>query len=65
MTGKAVDIHRSKINSTFDSRKKAILKWLSFDYSSMAYCNGFMKRKNGVVTNYRSNSMNSSIHFET
>ena len=64
MHGKACDIHSSKINKTLDSRKNAILKWLTFDNSSMAYCNGFMKKKNGVITNYRSSTMNNAIHFE-
>lgn len=64
LTGRACDIYKSSINNSFESRKKAILKWLTFDYSSMAYCNGFMKRKNGVTTNFRSSTMNNSIHFE-
>lgn len=62
--GKACDVHNSSINTTFESRKKAILKWLTFDNSVMAYCNGFMKRKNSLITNYRSSTMNNSVHFE-
>jgi len=64
LIGKAADISSSNINKTLISRKNSILKWLTFNNSDMAYCNGFMKYKDGQATFYRSSTMQNAIHFQ-
>ena len=64
LIGKASDIKNTKLKN-LESRKKFISKWLNLNNSDMAYCNGFMKYKNGKESVYWSNTMGSSIHLQT
>ena len=64
MIGKAADIINTSINKSLSSKKEAVDKWLTFNNSDMAYFDGYMKKSDQKVTNYRSNTMNNAIHFQ-
>ena len=52
------------MNKTLSKKKDAVNKWLALDNSDMAYFDGYMKKKNNEIINYRSSSMKSAIHFQ-
>ena len=63
LIGKACDIINPNINKITD-KKNAIDKWLSFNYSDMAYFNGYMKRKGERPFDYRSKTMSNALHLQ-